>query len=225
MSMSTFLVIGVLFLAWVFIKRVVPFLIVRVLGRTALKKVGEAALAKAPDQIQYIRAAAPQWKDDATMQQQATALLRAGFNDLGTFGVDKMPGALIRILFQPQTYVTAQVCEHPRTGGWTEFATRYSNGSSDFLTTLPDQGITPPPFARTIRADKNTPADRLYQQHLAQRQSSGIKPVAASQVVHEMEDAYMRYMVWMANKGLTPEEVAHVTAKWAKAKAAAAGQS
>ncbi len=152
------------------------------------------------------------------MQQQATPLVRAGFNDLGTYGVDKMPGVLIRILFQPQTYVTAQICEHPRTGGWTEFATRYTDGSSDFLTTLPDQGIVPPPFARTMRADKSTPTDRLYQQHLAQRKSGGIKPVAASEVVHEMEDAYMRYMVWKSNKGLTPEEVAHVTAKWAKAK-------
>jgi len=40
-----------------------------------------------------------------------------------------------------------------------------------------------------------------------------------------MEDAYMRYMVWKNNKGLTPEEVAHVTVKWAKAKQQAAGQS
>ena len=144
---------------------------------------------------------------------------------IGTYGVDKMPGALIRILFQPQTHVSAQVCEHPRSGGWTEFATRYTDGSSDYLTTLPDQGIAPPPFVRTSRADKSTPMDRLYQQHLAQRKSGGIKPVAASEVVHEMEDAYMRYTVWKNNKGLTPEEVAHVTVKWAKAKQQAAGQS
>ncbi len=138
--------------------------------------------------------------------------------------MDKMPGVLIRLLFQPQTYVSAQIYEHPKAGGWIEFATRYSDGASDFLTTLPDQGITPPPFARTIRADKNTPTDRLYQQHLAQRTSAGIKPVASSEVVHEMEDAYMRYMVWKNNKGLTPEEVAHVADKWVKAKQQAAGK-
>jgi len=60
---------------------------------------------------------------------------------------------------------------------------------------------------------------------LAQRKASGIKPISAGEVVHEMEDAYMRYMVWKNNKGLTPEEVAHVTVKWAKAKQQAAGQS
>jgi hypothetical protein len=35
----------------------------------------------------------------------------------------------------------------------------------------------------------------------------------------------MRYMVWKNNKGLSPEEVAHATARWAKAKQQAAGQS
>ena len=159
------------------------------------------------------------------MQRQAFPLVQAGFSDLGTYSVDKMPGVLIRILFQPQMYVSAQVCEHPRSGGWTEFATRYSDGSSDFLTTMPDQGVTPPPFVRTSRADKSTGTDRLYQQHLAQRKAGGIKPVTASEVVHEMEDAYMRYMVWKNNKGLTPEEVAQATVKWAKAKQQAAGQS
>src|SRR5271169_298307 len=225
MSMSTLVVIGLLFLAWVFVKRVLPMLIVRQMGRFALKRVGESALAKVPEQIQFTRAVAPQWKDEGGMQRQATPLVRAGFSDLGAYSVDKMPGVLIRILFQSQTHVSAQICEHPRSGGWTEFATRYIDGGSDYLTTLPDQGIAPPPFARTSRADKSTPTDRLYQQHLAQRKSAGIKPVAASEVVHEMEDAYLRYMVWKKNKGLTPEEVAHATVKWAKAKQQAAGQS
>jgi hypothetical protein len=224
MSMSALVAIGLLFLAWVFIKRVLPMLIVRQVGRFALKKVGESAMAKVPEQIQFTCVPAPQWKDEAAMQRQATPLVRAGFSDLGTYSVDKM-GALIRILFQSQTHVSAQICEHPRSGGWTEFATRYIDGGSDYLTTLPDQGVAPPPFVRTSRADKSTPTDRLYQQHLAQRKSGGIKPVAASEVVPEMEDAYLRYMVWKNNKGLTPEEVAHVTVKWAKAKQQAAGQS
>jgi hypothetical protein len=225
MSISAWVVIGFLFLAWVFVKRVLPRLIVRQVGRLALNKVGESAIARVPEQIRITRAPAPQWKDEAAMQQSAAPLVRAGFSDLGTYGVDKMPGVLMRILFHPQTYVSAQICEHPRSGGWTEFATRYTDGGSDFLTTMPDQGITPPPFVRTNRADKSTPTDRLYQQHLAQRKPSGIKPVTASETVPEMEDAYMRYMVWKNNKGLTPEEVARVTVNWAKAKQQAAGQS
>jgi hypothetical protein len=224
MNISTLIPIAILFMAFILIK-VLPKLIVRQVARVALSAVGKHAMAKVPEQIQLARAAAPQWKDEACMQQQAAPLIRAGFNDLGTYTVDKMPGVLVRMLFQPQTYVSVQVCEHPRVGGWTEFATRYADGGSDFLTTLPDQGIAPPPFVRNNRADKGTPTDSLYQQHLTQRKSSGIKPVSQNEVIHEFEDAYMRYMIWKNNKGLTPEEVAQVALKWAKAKQQAAGQS
>ena len=48
MSMSALVVIGILFVAWVFIKRVLPMLIVRQVSRFALKKVGENAMAKVP---------------------------------------------------------------------------------------------------------------------------------------------------------------------------------
>jgi len=224
MNFSTLIPIAILLAAFVLLK-VLPKLIVRQVARVAFSEVGKHAMAKVPEQIQLARVASPQWKDEAAMQQQSATLVRAGFGDLGTYSVDKMPGVLLRILFQPQTYVSAQICEHPKAGGWTEFATRYNDGGSDFLSTLPDQGITPPPFARTIRADKNTPTDSLYQQHLKQRKQSGIKAVSPNDVIHEFEDAYMRYMIWKNNKGLKPEEVAQVALKWAKAKRQAAGQA
>ena len=223
-NISTLIPIAILFVAWVLIK-VLPRLIVRQVTRVAFSEVGKHAMAKVPEQIQLAHVASPQWKDEAAMQQQAAPLIRSGFSDLGAYSVDKMPGVLMRILFQPQTYVCAQICEHPKVGGWTEFATRYADGSSDFLTTLPDQGIAPPPFVRNNRAAKGTPTDSLYQLHLKQRKSSGIKPVSQNDVVHEFEDAYMRYMIWKNNKGLKPEEVAQVALKWAKAKQQAAGQS
>jgi hypothetical protein len=224
MNLSSLIVITVLFVAWVLIK-IVPRLFVRQVARFAATKIGEAALAKTPEQIQLSRGAAPQWKNEAAMQQQAAPLVRAGFQDLGTYSVDKMPGVLVRMLFQPQTYVAAQIHEHPKAGNWIEFVTRYADGSSDFLTTLPDQGITAPPFSRTARADKNTPTDSLYQQHLRQRTSSGVKPVSPNDVVHEFEDAYMRYMIWKNNQGLSKEEVMQAARRWSGPKSQAAGQS
>ena len=162
MSMSTLIVIGVLFLSWIFIKGVLPKLIKRHACRLALTKVGEKAIAQVPAQIQLTPVEAPQWKNEPAMQGQADPLLQAGFSDLGTHSVDKMPGVLLRILFHSQTCVAAQIYEHPRSVGWTELATRYTDGSSDYLSTLPDQGIAPPPFARTTRVDPGTPTDRLY---------------------------------------------------------------
>jgi hypothetical protein len=224
MNLSTMIFIGVLVVAWLFIK-VAPRLFVRQVFRLIFGAIGKDALAKMPDQITLARVNAPQWQDAGAIQQQAAPLVRAGFNDLGTYSVDRMPGVLLRILFQPQTYVAAHITEHPKAGNWIEFATRYTDGGSDFLTTLPDQGVTSPPFVRNVRVDKSTPTDSLYHQHLGQRKSSGIKPVNQNDVAHEFEDAYMRYMVWKNNKGLKPEEVAKVMQKWAKAKQQAAGRS
>ena len=224
MSMSRLIYIGVLVVVWLIIK-IAPRFFVRQVVRVAAKEIGKHALAKVPEQIKLSRIAMPQWKDTAIVQQQAAPLVRAGFNDLGTYSVDKMPGVLLRILFQPETYVAAQICEHPKAGNWIEFATRYTDGNSDFLTTLPDQGITPPPFTRTARADRNTTAEVLYQQHLQKRKPSGIKPVSPNDAIHEFEDAYLRYMIWKNNTGLSAEEVAQQALKWANAKKQAAGQA
>jgi len=219
MNLTTLIPIAILIAAVIFIK-LLPRLIVRQVARVAFSKIGEKALANVPEQIQLAQVAAPQWKNSAVVQQQAGPLLQSGFSDLGTFSVDKMPGALLRMLFHAKTFAAAHIFEHPKAGNWIEFVTRYTDGSGDYLATLPDQGIASPPWVRMVRADQRTPTDRLFQHHLAQREVDGIKPVAAREVVHEFEDAYMRYMIWKNNKGITPEEVAHVMRRWAQAKGA-----
>lgn len=223
MNSSAWLGIAVLFVAFVAIK-IFPRLLLRFVGRGMLTAVGKDALANVPDQVRLTRVTAPQWKDEAVIQKQAASLARVGFTDLGTYTVDKMPGVLVRMLFQSQTYVAAHLTEHPKAGNWIEFATRYSDGSSDFLTTLPDQGVAAPPFVRNTRADKATPVDRLYQQHLTKRKSTGIKAVTANQAGHEFELAYSRYMVWKTDKGLSPEEVAQMMMNRSKTKGQSAGR-
>ncbi len=191
-------------------------------GREALSEVGRRALARVPEQIQLSRLDSPHWKNQLAVEQQAAPLLRCGFQDLGAYSIDKMPGVLIRMLFHPQTYVAAHIYDHPRVGSWTEFATRYTDGSSHTLTTLPPTGLDHPDWVRTIRADKASPTDQLYQQFVKQREWHGIKPVSAALVVQEFEDGYLRLMIWRQNTGITPEEVAKVALKWARKRASAA---
>lgn len=199
-------------------------MLVRQVGRQALSEVGRRALARVPEQITLLRVDSPVWKNAAAVEQQVSPLVRVGFNDLGTYSVDKMPGVLIRVLFQPQTYVAAHVYDHPRVGSWVEFAIRYTDGSSHTLTTLPPTGLDHPAWVRMIRADKNVPTDQLYQQFLRARESHNIKQVASGEVIHEFEDSYLRLMIWRQNTGITPEEVAQVALKWArKSQAKAAG--
>jgi hypothetical protein len=207
------------------VKSQVTRMLVRQAGRQALSEVARRALARVPEQITLSRVDSPAWKNGAAVEQQAAPLLRAGFTDLGAYTVDKMPGVSIRMLFQPEKYVAAHIYDHPRVGSWIEFATRYTDGSSHTLTTLPPTGLDSPAWVRMIRADKNVPTDQLYQQFLREREWHNIKQVAPADVIHEFEDGYLRLMIWRQNTGISPEEVAQVALKWArnKSQAKAAG--
>jgi hypothetical protein len=198
-------------------------LFVREVVRGALSEIGRRALNRTPDQIKLARTDSPAWTNGPAVERQAAPLRSAGFKDLGVYSVDKMPGVLIRMMHHPETFVEAHIYDHPRVGSWIEFASRYTDGSSHTLTTLVPTGLDRPEWVRTIRADKGTPTDQLYSQFKTQREWHNIKPVAADEVVHEFEDAYLRFMIWRQNSGITPEEVARVALKWADKRAKAAG--
>ena len=200
-------------------------LFVRGVVRGALSAIGRRALNRTPDQIKLTRTDSPAWTNGPAVEQQAAPLRSAGFKDLGVYTVDKMPGVLVRLMHHPETFVEAHIYDHPRVGSWIEFASRYTDGSSHTLTTLAPTGLDRPEWVRTIRADKSTPTDQLYSQFKTQREWHNIKPVAAEEVVHEFEDAYLRFMIWRQNSGITPEEVGRVALKWADKRAKAAGSS
>jgi hypothetical protein len=196
---------------------------VRKVVRGALSEIGRRALHRTPDQIKLTRVDSPVWTNGPAVEQQAAPLRSAGFKDLAVYSVDKMPGVLIRMMHHPATFVSAHIYDHPRVGSWIEFASRYTDGSSHTLTTLAPTGLDRPDWVRTIRVDQGVPTDQLYSQFKTQREWHNIKPVAADEVIHEFEDAYLRHMIWRQNAGITPEEVAHVAVNWASKRAKAAG--
>jgi len=192
---------------------------VRTVVRNALSAVGRRALERTPDRITLMRVDSPAWTHGPLVEQQAAPLLDAGFRDLGVFAVDKMPDVLIRMMHHPDTFIAAHIYDHTRRGSWIEFSSRYTDGSSHTLTTMPHTGLDRPDWVRTIHADKGTPTDQLYHQFKTQRDGHNIKPVAADEVIPEFEDGYMRHMIWRQNGGITPEEVARVMVKWASRRA------
>src|SRR5271165_3972807 len=165
-------------------------------ARELLSTIGQKALARLPDEIALVREDAPQWHDPAGVEQQVAPLLREGFIGLGAYRVDKMPGVLVHMLFQPETYVEAHIYDHPKSGSWTEFVTRYTDGSSHSLSTLPPTGMDHPDWFRKIQADKITPNDQLYRQFLTQREWHGIKAVAPEETIREFEENYGKLMAW-----------------------------
>jgi hypothetical protein len=201
-----------------------PRIMMRHIAGQALSEVGKRALARVPEQISLSRNDEAPIKNRSEVEAQVGLLLEAGFKDLGTYSVDKMPGVHIRMLHHPETSVAAHIYDHTRVGSWIEFASRYADGTSHTLTTLPPTGLEHPSWVRMIRADQSIATDQLYQQFLKQRDWHNIKPVSAEEVVREFEEGYLRIMIWRQNSGITPEEVAKVALKWMKkSQAQAAG--
>jgi hypothetical protein len=221
MNMTILLALIIAWAAIYILKRVVAQLIVRKAGRAALAEVGKRALTRVPGQVSLLKAEFPTWTNQAAVEQQAAPLRSEGFKDLGAYSVNTIPGVVIRMMAHPQTYVAAHIYDHPTSGSWTEFVTRYTDGSSHSLSTLPPTGMDHPEWWRKIEADKHTPNDQLYRQFLTQREWHGIKPVAPEDTIREFEENYAKLATWRQERGITPKEVAHVAVKWLKKKQAA----
>jgi hypothetical protein len=221
MNMTILLALLIAWAAIYVLKRVGAQLIARGAGRAALSEVGKRALTRVPGQVALLKTEFPAWTNQAAVEQQATPLRSEGFKDLGAYRVNTIPGVLIRMMAHPQTNVAAHIYDHPKSGSWTEFVTRYTDSSSHSLSTLPPTGMDHPEWFRRIQADKSTPNDQLYRQFLTQRAWHGIKTVAPEDTIQEFEENYAKLAAWRQERGITPTEVAHVAVKWLKKKQAA----
>jgi hypothetical protein len=184
-----------------------------VASRLVLKEVGKKALAKIPETAKLIPTDSPNWQNRSLIDSQTSPLKFRGFEDVGSYQVASMPGVLLKILFHQATNVAAHVYEHPRAGSWTEMATRYTDGRSATITTLPDKGVSAPPWIKTTRVPSGTPTDQMFQQHTAERDKTGIKTLAPADTIREFEDGYARYMQWKKTTGISADEVARVAKK------------
>lgn len=192
------------------LKRVIRVLLLRGVGRVVLGAIGHDALQRVPRQVALQKTGFPTWTHQAEVEKQAAPLRNEGFTDLGAYTVNTIPGVMIRMMAHPETYVAAQIYDHPKSGSWTEFVTRYTDGSSSSLSTLPPTGMDAPDWFRRIEAGKNVPTDQLYRQFLTQRESGNIKAVAPADTIREFEESYAKLMAWRQQRGVTPTEVARV---------------
>ena len=151
MNMTVVLALVAAVAAIFMLKRVLTYLLIRRAGRQALAEVGKRALTKLPEFVHLSRVESPAWTNAELVRQQAEPLLRCGFQDAGVYSVDRMPGVLIRMMCQPQAGVAAHIYDHPRAGSWIEMVTRYHDGSSHAVTTLPHSRAISSASASTSR--------------------------------------------------------------------------
>jgi hypothetical protein len=213
MNLKALLILACAFAALWLVKRIPTTLLMTRATRQKLAEVGSHALSKLPEFVSLIRVDDPQWLHEQLVRQQADPLVALGFQDVGVYRVDKMPDVLIRVLCQPQTKVAAHIHDQTQRGVWIEMVTRYNDGSTYSINTLPPTGLNRPDWFRVIQVSPAATTDKIYQRYLAQRPQYGIKPVAPSEVVREFEEVFHRLAVWRKEAGISAQEVANVAAK------------
>ena len=220
--MWMFLTLVALLIVWkLFGRRLLALFLLSETGRGALEGLGKRAVEAQPDQITLERLADPNWRD-ASVGEVVAAFCDAGFTDAGAYSVGNMPRVKVNILVKPTDRVAAHVYEHPDAGIWIELVTRYQDGTSTTLTTLPSTGQNQPGWLTTIRTGK-APADDLLRKFIADRRlhSGVMKPVSVEEAPREFEEGYARYVLWRKTTPMTADEVAPTVRSWAGAKAPA----
>lgn len=202
------------------VKRFGTYLLVRHAAAKALDQVGKRALMKLPDAVRLTRLEKPAWANADEVRRQLDPLLRCGFQDAGVYSIDRMPGVLLQILCEPQAGVVAYIYDHPRPECWVEMMTRYRDGSTATVTTLPPTGMRHPEWFRKIQADKTMSTNRIYEKFLPIRQQHGIVPVMPEDAAMDFEETYRKLALWRRENGITRQEVAHVAARWVREKQA-----
>jgi len=215
--MWMFLTLVALLVIWrLFGKRLLASFLLSGAGRGALQDIGRKAVEAQPDRITLGRISDPTWQD-SSIGQIISSLRAAGFQDAGAYSVDNMPGVKVAILAKSEDCVTAHVYEHAKAGIWIELATRYEDGTSTTLTTLPSTGQNQPAWLTTIRAGK-APAGDLVRQFIEERRwrSGVMKPVSVERAPLEFEEGFARYMSWRKATPMTVDEVAPTVRNWAQ---------
>ncbi|HVP50882.1 MAG TPA: hypothetical protein VMT05_02150 [Terriglobales bacterium] len=195
-------------------RRLLAGFVLNIAGQGALEDLGKKAVDAQPDGIRLSRVATPVW-DDAGVQQIITSFRAAGFADAGVYSVDMMPGVKVAILVKPQDCVAAHVFEHPKTGTWIELVTRYQDGTSSALTTLPSTGQKQPPWLTTMRTAE-TPARDLVCQFMRDRRAGAMKAISAEQAPRDLEENFAKYMLWRRATPMTAAEIAPSVKAWAQ---------
>jgi hypothetical protein len=92
--------------------------------------------------------------------------------------------------------------------------TRYQDGTSTTLTTLPSTGQSQPAWLTMMRSAE-APAGDLVRRLIRDRRPGAMRPVSALQAPLEFEEGFATYMSWRKATPMTAEEVAPTVKEWA----------
>jgi len=151
-------------------------------------------IARLPDRIKLMRIDEGTTFVPELMTHMAEQLCREGFEDAGTFLIDGMPDAKVRLLANRAQSMQCAIWNHTLAGSWFEFTCSYPGGNRTTLTTLTGTGFDGCPGHKVVRAPGAGLLD-LYVRACTERSMGVFMPASPETAANDFEN---RYTVWMA---------------------------
>lgn len=147
------------------------------------------ALAAQPDRIYLLRVEEARWRHAESREAAERQLAAAGFADAGTYVVREMPDLTLGLHAHTGERAYAILYDHPRSGFWAEFVTRYTDATLATYTTLEPMDVDLPQGSVYV-ADPRLTLTQLWQRMLAERPKKPMSECSRARAAQDFERGY-----------------------------------
>ena len=204
------LALVVLLVAWPAVR---PFA-----ARLLSDRLRPQALDEPPDHIYLLRVAEPNWRQDEARRLAETQLAAAGFAEAGVYVVREMPELTLGLHAHAAEKAYAILYDHPRSGFWSEFVTRYEDGTLATFTTLEPVEVDVPDGGMYVSEPKLSLA-LLWKRMLAGRPQKPMLDCTRARAAQDFEKGYAESIAFhKKRKGVPAERESAAAAKDARDK-------
>jgi len=179
-------------------------------ARLFADQVRAQALASQPDRIYLLRVSEPRWRHADLRETAERQLAAAGFAESGVYVVREMPDLTLGLHVNPGERAYAILYDHPRSGFWAEFVTRYVDATLATYTTLEPVAVEVPPGSVHVAEPRLSLAE-LWKRMLVERPRKPMLECSRARAAQDFEQGYA-------------DSVAHHKRRTAAAAAEAPGQ-
>lgn len=152
-------------------------------------KLRAQALAEQPDRIYLVHVLRPTWRDAQSHESAERQLAGAGFVPAGVYMVREMPELTLGLYVHAAENAYAMVYDHPRSGSWSEFVTRYEDGSVADYTTLEPMDVDLPEGSVHVAAPQLSLTE-LWARMLAERPKKTMRTCSTARAAQDFERGY-----------------------------------
>jgi hypothetical protein len=152
-------------------------------------RVRPQALAEPPDSIFLLRVAEGRWRNDDARKLAEAQLATAGFAESGVYVVREMPDVTLGLHTHTAEKAYAILYDHPRAGFWSEFVTRYADGTFAAFTTLEPAEVDVPEGSVHVSEPKLS-LPLLWKRTLAERPQKPMLDCARARAAQDFEKGY-----------------------------------